>query len=141
MRQILFLLVVILSVGASVSFAEAPTTLHSQRVYCGGAQAEVKYASISAAGGGDTTVVAAVSGKKIRVIGYSVTSDTANGLLRFESDTGGTALTGVMTFGDNFSLSVNCAPFGCFETVAGELLNAEAATASFTGHLTYIECS
>lgn len=98
--------------------------------------AQARFAVISG-NAGDVTAVAAVTGKKIRVLSYYIRQSAA-GTVRFESAAGGTALTGVMvtTTGD---LVVEGAfnPMGHFETVAGELLNVEAGTGAVMGHLTY----
>jgi hypothetical protein len=115
-------------------------TLSTDFVRCGTETAiPVKFAAINV-GTGDSTIVGAVTGKKIRVLSYVLTSDTLDGLAQFEDGTGGTALTGDMRFADNGVLSVNCAPSACFETTAGTLLNLQATVASFDGHLTYVEC-
>lgn len=100
--------------------------------------AQVKRALISNAAG-DYTVVAAVTGKKIRVISFYIRQSAA-GTLRFESAAGGTALTGVMvtTTGD-LVCQADHNPYGHFETVAGELLNLEIGTGAAMGFLTYQE--
>jgi hypothetical protein len=99
-----------------------------------------KYAVIDHASA-DNTIVAAVTGKKIRVTAlFAVASGGAN-TLRFESGTGGTALTG------QFSLAATTGqvvlpfnPNGWFETLAGGLLNLElSAATSVDGSLSYIE--
>ena len=102
------------------------------------AQSEPQYAVIDDALSPDNTLVAAVSGKKIRVLGFFLVAAGAV-TARFESDTGGTALTGQMTLGagDPF-VSTGFCPLGWFETLAGELLNLElSATNSVDGALTY----
>lgn len=103
------------------------------------AQSEAQYAVIDDATSGNNTIVAAVTGKKIRVLGYVLVAGGAVNA-RFESDADGTALTGVMTLaaaGDVIAPGYN--PSGHFETVAGELLNLELSGAvSVDGHLTYV---
>ena len=89
-------------------------------------------------GAGDTAVVAAVSGKKIRVLSYYLVP-AGSGVYRFESTAGGDALTGQMTPADGTPIAANFNPLGHFETNAGEPLNLEAATAGCDGHLMYIE--
>jgi len=98
----------------------------------------VKFAPIAAATGA-TTIIPAVTDKKIRVLSVWGKSDVA-GLVLFESDTGGTSLTGDVNIGitDGFVLPFN--PKGWFETVAGELLNIQLTTsANFDGSLSYCE--
>lgn len=99
-----------------------------------------KFAKIDAAGAGDNEVVAAVTGKKIRVLALFLVMTGTAVTIRFESSAGGTALTGQMTpsQGGGFVLPFN--PVGWFETVAGENLNLELGGAqSVDGCLTYVE--
>ena len=134
-RLLTLVLTVLIAIPA---YAQQVSTLEGKSVYCGSSPALIKFAIINQAAG-DATIVAAVTGKKIRVMSYVVTADTADTLVEFQSTTA-TALTGDMRFPDNGILSANCAPFGCFETVAGELLNVQATTGSVDGHITYAEC-
>lgn len=100
---------------------------------------DIKRAVIDTATSGDTTIVPAVTGKKIRVLsmflvgGGSVTA-------RFESATGGTALTGQMTLATGTVISLPFNPLGWFETSASQLLNLELSGAvTVDGALQYIE--
>ena len=99
-----------------------------------------KFAVVDAAGLGDNTLVAAVTGKKIRVLAFfGIMTGTAV-TIRFESGASGTALTGQMTpsQGGGFVLPFN--PVGWFETAAGTLLNLELGGAqSVDGCVVYIE--
>ncbi len=98
-----------------------------------------KYAVINAAGAGDNTIVAAVTGKKIRVISYALVAITAN-TCRFESGASGTALTGQMSLGITGVLSSGFNPMGHFQTADGALLNLElSAATNVSGHVTYLE--
>jgi hypothetical protein len=90
----------------------------------------------------DTTIVAAVTGKKILVTSYTiVASGGAQTAVRFESGTGGTALTGEMAIAANGQLTANYNPGGCFApTAASALLNLQlGAATSVDGHVTYVE--
>lgn len=101
---------------------------------------KVKRAVIDTATSPDTTLVAAVTGKKIRVLSVFLIMTGTAVTIRFESGTGGTALTGQMTptQGGGFVLPHN--PLGWFETLDSELLNLELGGAqSVDGVLTYIE--
>lgn len=99
----------------------------------------VKYAAIDAATSGDNTLVAAVTGKKIRVLSYILVS-AGTVTARFESGAGGTALSGQMTMAVNTGVSAAFNEGGWFETAAGSLLNLELSGAvSVDGHLSYIE--
>jgi len=100
----------------------------------------VKRAAIDAASSGDNTLVAAVSGKKIRVLALFATMTGTAVTIRFEDGAGGTALTGQMgpTAGQTIVLPFN--PVGWFETSAATLLNMELGGAqSVDGALVYIE--
>jgi hypothetical protein len=88
----------------------------------------------------DTTLVAAVTGKKIRVLACVLSMSGTSVTIRFESGTGGTALTGQMTpaQGGGFVMPFN--PVGWFETASGDLLNLELGGAqSVDGVLVYVE--
>lgn len=98
----------------------------------------IKRAIISGSAG-DVTAVAAVAGKKIRVLQFYVRQSAA-GTVRFESAAAGTALTGVMvTTTADLVVQGDFNPVGHFETIAGELLNVEAGTAAVMGWLVYQE--
>lgn len=100
---------------------------------------EVKYIKIDASTSGDNTIVAAVTGKKIRVLSlfYMVSGVTT---VRFESGASGTALTGQL---EHIAQTGIVLPFnedGWFETAAGSLLNMELSGAvSVDGALSYVE--
>lgn len=101
--------------------------------------APVKFAVIDNASSGDQTIVAAVPGKKIRVIGgLLVSAGTVN--VRFESTAGGTALTGQMNLVANTGFIIPTCEWGNFETRVGELLNLElSASVSVDGYIQYQE--
>lgn len=99
----------------------------------------VKRAVIDNATSGDNTLVAAVAGKRIRVLSMIAVMTGTAVTIRFESAAGGTALTGQMqpSAGGGFVLPFN--PLGWFETVSAELLNMELSGAqSVDGCLTYV---
>lgn len=82
----------------------------------------VKYAPIAASSNGNNTLVAAVTGKRIRVLAFSLdASGTANA--KFQDGAGGTDLTGLFygTVGLKQTWPYN--PHGWFQTTAGTLLN------------------
>lgn len=100
---------------------------------------QVKYAVIDHATSGDNTLVAAVTGKKIRVLSYVLVASGAV-TVRFESGASGTALTGQMSLAANGGISAPFNENGYFETAAGVLLNLELGGAvSVDGHLSYVE--
>lgn len=99
-----------------------------------------KFAVIDAALLGDNTLVAAVAGKKIRVLAAFFTMTGTAVTIRFESGAGGTALTGQMTPAQGQTIVLPFNPLGWCETAAGALLNLELGGAqSVDGALTYIE--
>lgn len=99
---------------------------------------ELQYASIDAAASGDNTLVAAVSGKRIRVVSLFLVASGAV-TVAFESGASGTALTGDMNVGANGNIVMPFNPEGWFQTVAGALLNMELGSAtSVDGCLTYV---
>jgi hypothetical protein len=99
----------------------------------------IKYAAISGATSGNNTLVAAVSGKKIRVLSLYLNTVSAV-TVRFEDGAGGTALSGVMSLPDTGGMVLPHNEGGWFETTAGTLLNMELGGALQTsGGLAYIE--
>lgn len=91
----------------------------------------IQRAVISASTSGDNTLVAAVTGKKIKVLAVIlVVSGDVD--VRFESGAGGSALTGIISLaqdGNGFILPSTLPGFHWFETAAGELLNLELSDA------------
>ena len=98
-----------------------------------------KFAVIDNATSGDNTIVAAVTGKKIRVLQVCLIAAGAM-TVRFESAASGTALTGQMNVNSTTGFNSGYCPTGHFETVAGELLNLElSAATSADGWIVYME--
>ncbi len=85
-------------------------------------------AAINVAGSGNNTIVAAVTGRKIRVLAVALVVGAAV-TTRFESNAGGAALTGQMELAANGDLVLPYNPAGWFETVAAQLLNLELSGA------------
>jgi hypothetical protein len=99
----------------------------------------IKYAVIDDESSGDNTIVAAVSGKKIRVhqVFINVAADVS---IRWESDSSGTSLTGQNQIKAGSGYILPYSPIGWFETISGELLNLELSGAvSCDGVLAYTE--
>lgn len=100
--------------------------------------AQVKYAVISG-NAGDVEAVAAVSGKRIRLLSYYIRQSAA-GTVRFESGASGTALSGVMvTTTADLVCEQGHNPTGHLQTAAGQSLSIEAGTGAVMGHCTYQE--
>lgn len=105
----------------------------------GNTQLTPKFAVINVAGSGDNTLIAAVVGKKIRVIGGLLIAAGAVSV-RFESAAAGTALTGIMPLIANVGFQIPHIPVGNFETAVNTLLNLELSAAeSVDGWLVYVE--
>lgn len=99
-----------------------------------------QYAVIDAAVLGDNTLVAAVTGKKIRVLAAVLVASGGANNVRFESGAAGAALTGVMNLAADGQLVLPLNGFGWLETVAGVLLNLELSAATLVaGTLVYQE--
>lgn len=94
------------------------------------------YAIINASAGARTEIVAAVAGKRIRVLSYVATCETATGTFLWESAT--TAISGVMTMADNGCVVVPAGTTPVLQTAAGEALNITTVASVVRGHLSYI---
>lgn len=101
---------------------------------------EVQYAVVAAASAGDNTLVAAVTGKRIRVVGLVLVASGGANSCRLESAASGTALTGVMDLIADGQLVLPFNPSGWCQTLVAELLNLElSAATSVAGVLAYVE--
>lgn len=107
-------------------------------VYNGSTALTPLFAKISASSSGAQQAVAAVTSKKIRVLGYSLVAAGAVNV-KFQSHVSPTDLTGLMDFAGNGGISVPFSPVGHFETVAGEALDINLSGAvAVGGHLVYV---
>lgn len=113
--------------------------LESNTMTAGGTATTPKFAKIAASTNGDNTLVAAVVGKKIRVLGYNfIANGTVNA--KFQSGAGGTDLTGLKYCVANMGISVAFSPVGWFETASNTLLNLNlSAGIAVGGELVYVE--
>jgi|SRR3990170_8460220 len=103
-----------------------------------GIQSDVQYAVIDHAVSGDNTLVAAVTGLKIRVLAFVLVA-AGTVTARFESGAGGTALSGQMSMAANTHIIGPYNPAGWCETAAAALLNLElSAAVSVDGVLVYV---
>ena len=102
---------------------------------------EVKYAVISSAASGTRSVVAAVSGKRIRVLNYVVVA-SGNTTIQWQSFDGGstyTDLSGDMPPRNVDHCEASYSPDGHFQTISGEALVVVVGGNALEGHLSYIE--
>ncbi len=92
-------------------------------------------AAIAQSGAATTEVVAAVAGKRIKVVSYQITIASA-GSAQWKSAT--TALSGAMVMPTNGALTMTgTAHDPVLETAAGEALNLVSTTAAVTGFVRY----
>ena len=89
-----------------------------------------KFFSIATAASGATEIVAAVTGKKIRVICYNY---MANGTVNVKWQSASTDKTGLAYLVANTGKVVPFSPVGWFETAAGEALNINLSGAIAVG--------
>lgn len=98
-----------------------------------------KFAAISAATSGNNTLVAAVTGKRIRVLAMAL---VANGSVnvKAQSGAGGTDLTGLFYLVANGGFVLPYNKLGWFQTAAAALLNLNLSAAiAVGGCLVYVE--
>jgi len=98
---------------------------------------ELKFAKISAADSGTNTIVAAVSGQKIKVCSYVI---VAAGAVNAKWMSGASDLSGLLTLGTNSGVSCPAAGEAVLlETVAGSALILNLSGSVLVGgHLTYL---
>jgi hypothetical protein len=101
----------------------------------------VKSVNLGLSTGNDQTVIAAVTGKRIRVMGYKIQSATSSpGAYAFKSGSGGTVLEGGYSPSNN-GLPLVMIPWdaGYFETATGLGLFADIVTHGASIQVYYIE--
>jgi hypothetical protein len=102
-----------------------------------GAALTPKFAVIAASSAGATAVVAAVTGKKVRVLSYALLA-AADVNVKWQS--AASDRSGLLYLAARGGVSVPHSPVGHFETAAGEALNVNLSGAvAVGGHLTYVE--
>ncbi len=119
--------------------------LNTGVIQSSGSQLTPKFAKFALTATG--TLVAAVSGKKIRVLALAMTCESSDEdeTYTFKSGAGGTAKTGAFgeatVEGGQFALVLPFSPVGWFETASGSLLELSIAGTSphADGCLVYVE--
>lgn len=102
-------------------------------------QSEVLRVAVAATTLGNNTLVAAVTGKKVRVLALALVASGGANTVRLESDADGTALTGQMDLVSDGQLVLPWNPAGWCETAASKLLNLElSAGTAVAGVLAYV---
>jgi hypothetical protein len=121
------------------SDAVAAVSLNTKSMVNGATTVTPKFAAIAASTSGNNTLVASVSGKKIRVLAYSfIANGTVNA--KFQSGASGTDLTGLKYCVANGGIVAPFNPLGWFETAATTLLNLNLSAAiAVGGELVYVE--
>lgn len=115
------------------------TSIESNQMTIGGVVVTPKYSAIALSATGNTTQIAAVTSKKIRVLAASFIANGAVNI-KFQTGTGGTDLTGLYYLVANAGAVLPFNPAGWFETGSGVLLNANLSAAiAIGGTITYIE--
>lgn len=114
-------------------------TIESNQMVTSGTVVTPKFVAIAASSSGNNTILAAVSGKKIRVLAVAVMSNgTVNA--KFQDGAGGTDKTGLFYMVANTGFVLPYNPVGWFEGTATTLLNLNLSAAiAVGGVLTYIE--
>lgn len=98
-----------------------------------------KFAKITASSSGATTVVSAVTSKKIRVLSWTLVCNGAVNV-KWQSHVTPTDLTGLHYFAANGGVEAPFSPVGHFETVSGEALDINLSGAvAVGGSLVYVE--
>ena len=104
------------------------------------ADAEPKFAVVNISGVGSNEIVAAVTGRTIRVLSYAIVSD---GSVTVEWRSATTPLSGAMSLAANGNVGSSAGSgsiTGVLSTNVGEALNVFLGGAvGVRGHLTYIE--
>jgi hypothetical protein len=129
---------VAISAGTSL-IGKVSGSNETSTVYDGTTALTPKFAKIAAGASGNNTLVAAVVGKKIRVLAYNFMSEgTVN--VKFQSGAGGTDLTGSSYLVANTGKVAPYNPVGWFETASNTLLNLSLSGAiNVGGELVYVE--
>lgn len=107
-------------------------------IYNGATALTPLFATLTASASGATTVIAAVGGKRIRVIAYDfMANGTVN--VKFQSHVTPTDLTGLYYLIANTGKVNNFNPVGWFQTVSGEALDINlSGNISVGGSIVYV---
>jgi hypothetical protein len=96
-----------------------------------------KFAVIAASSANDNAIVAAVTGKKLRVVAYVL---VANAAVNAKWRSGTTDKSGLLYLAANGGAASGYSPVGHFETASGEALNLHLSGAvAVGGHVVYVE--
>jgi len=128
---------IILAAGTNL-IGKISAGIDTSVIYNGTTALTPKFAPIACSSSGANAIVAAVEGKKIRVISYLI---SCNGAVNAKWQSASTDKTGLLYMDAAGKGAVGPAnPIGHFETVANEALNLNLSGAvAVGGHITYVE--
>lgn len=128
------------SIVPATDIATVPVSQDTNKLLNGNTALTPKFTKIVASASGVTTIVAAVTSKKIRVLAWDIKVNAAVNF-KWQSHVTPTDLTGLYyngAQGDGVARAFN--PVGYFETVAGEALDINLSGAvPVGGVMTYVE--
>lgn len=116
-----------------------PVKLAADVMSAAGVDLTPKFVAIAASSSGNNTILAAVTGKHIRVLAlYLVANGSVNA--KWQSGAGGTDLTGLAYLIANSGMVLPFNPVGWFQTAVNTLLNLNLSGAvAVGGTLVYVE--
>jgi hypothetical protein len=130
--------VISVTVGNFPALQAAASSSETSAIYNGTTALVPKFAKINASGLGTNNILAAVTGKKIRVLRWDLTTSGAVNA-KFQSNAA-TDISGLYYFAQNGGISAGFSPVGHFQTNAGETLDLNlSAAVAVGGTLTYVE--
>ena len=101
---------------------------------------QAHHAAISVTSAGDSTIIAAVAGMKIRVVSLFIVSSGGTASLKFQSSTT-TDLMGPIVVEDQSKFDLDINEYGHFNTAAGEALSLNVSNKiTLGGAITYFLC-
>lgn len=114
-----------------------PMAAATDHMYSAGGALTPKFVGIAVSASGNNQVIAAVGGKKLRVLSYIL---VAAGTVSVKFRSASTDKTGAMPLVANSGIASGFCQVGHFETAVGEALNLNLSDAiAIGGHVTYIE--
>jgi hypothetical protein len=123
----------------SLMAGSLPASAETGTVFNGATALTPKFAIVTASSSGATTVVAAVTSKKIRVLRWRVSANGAVNI-KWQSHVTPTDKSGLSYCTQFKDCGGGYCPVGHFETIAGEALDINlSAAVAVSGELTYVE--
>jgi hypothetical protein len=127
------------TVSAQALSNVSSSAVDSDTMHSGTTNVTPKFKVITASGSGVTTIIAAVSAKKLRILKWDLVAN-AEVNVKWQSHVTPTDITGLYYFGAKGGIHSAFCPIGHFETIAGEALDINLSTGvAVGGVLTYVE--